>query len=368
MPDNQRVYYAIQQLGFATAAAPTTFTAAHGVQSIGITTTFNLEQVFEMGQIAIYENIEQIPDVQVTCEKVLDGYPLLYHLATMGAPENTLPGRSNQKAVVAVAIFSDTLVSASGSAKAEVHMKDMVTSSLGYTIAVGSSATESLTLVGNSKIWKDVEGGDAAVFTGAFTTNLDQPASLADSGGVQRQEDVLFTPGTGAPTGLDENGMSVADITVLPTDIYGMTSSGINPTNADGSYVVPIQSISVSADLGRDQIFELGRKSPYFRYVTFPVEVRCEIETLSRKFDNISATEAGGENLAPPGSNLRSQTIRVQMREGTKIDLGTRNKLQSVTESGGDAGGGGGNVTLRYSYVTYNTLDVTHPADPTTFA
>ena len=59
---------------------------AHGVQSVGITTTFNLEQVFELGQLAIYENVEGTPDVEVTMSKVLDGYIPLFCLATATKP------------------------------------------------------------------------------------------------------------------------------------------------------------------------------------------------------------------------------------------------------------------------------------------
>ena len=43
-----------------------------GVQSIGITTTFNLEQVFQLGQLSLYQDIEEVPDVEVTVERVLD--------------------------------------------------------------------------------------------------------------------------------------------------------------------------------------------------------------------------------------------------------------------------------------------------------
>ena len=79
MATNNRVYYAIQQVGIAAGSrGNNNFTPVHGVQSVGITTTFNLEQVFELGQISIYENVEGTPDVEVTMSKVLDGYIPLY--------------------------------------------------------------------------------------------------------------------------------------------------------------------------------------------------------------------------------------------------------------------------------------------------
>jgi hypothetical protein len=67
----------------------------HGLQSIGVTTNFNLEQIFELGQLSLYENREDIPEIEVTFEKVLDGYPLVYHLGTVDSTNPTLPGRAN---------------------------------------------------------------------------------------------------------------------------------------------------------------------------------------------------------------------------------------------------------------------------------
>ena len=48
--------------------------------------------------------------------------------------------------------------------------------------------------------------------------------------------------------------------------------------------------------------------------------------------------------------------------EGTAIYLGEKNKLSSVNYGGGDAGGG--NVTVTYSYTTFNDFTVIHPQDP----
>lgn len=352
MPNN-RIYFACHQIGIMPEGAGS-FTAIHGAQSVGITTNFNLEQVFELGQLAIYDNIEQIPDIEVTTEKVLDGYPLIYHLATANATSGTLVGRSNQKATVGLAVFADTLDSTSGTPLAEVAMSGMVISSLTYTFPVDGNSTESVTFVGNNKKWRD----SSTVFTGAFAGNNDSPIG---SGGTVQRDNVIFTV-TGTPTA-DANGQAITLATILPTDIYGITASGINPiSSGSGAHV---QGITVSCDLGRDQIFELGRKTPYFRYITFPVEVTTEITVIGTKWDGISGTETGGENGAPAGSNLKNQSVRVYTEEGTFISTGTKNKLQSVAYGGGDAGGGGGNVTLTYRYSTFNELIVKHPADPT---
>ena len=79
-----RIYFANQQVAIRQDGDTGTdaWKPAHGVQSVAVTTTFNLEQAFELGQLSIYENIEGVPDIEVTLTKVLDGYPLLYTLAT----------------------------------------------------------------------------------------------------------------------------------------------------------------------------------------------------------------------------------------------------------------------------------------------
>ena len=62
--------------------------------------------------------------------------------------------------------------------------------------------------------------------------------------------------------------------------------------------------------------------------------------------------------------NLSNQVIRVATCEGTRIYLGTKNKLASVNYGGGDAGGG--NVSVTYSYTNFNDMTVMHPQDPST--
>ena len=353
MSVNNRIFYAIQALGIAehnvvqtpTSGAysgvvlPSGTQTAHGVQSVGLNTTFNLEQVFELGQLELYENIEGIPDIELTAQKVLDGYPLLYHLATPGATSATLVGRSNERCYGALNIYPDTMDYASGVPLQTVGMSGMYVSALTYTLNVDGNSTEDITLVGNNKKW---------YVSGVFFDpddefgGTDEPLSIATSGGVQRREDVLM--GSGATSSL------------WPTEIPGIDASGYNIESGD-AYLAHIQTVTVSTDLGREELLELGRRGPYYRFVSFPVEVTCAIEVTSSEGDLVDA-------LADPpgGTNLTNQRIKVFMREGTVLDLGLRNKLASVTYGGGDAGGGTAAVT--YNYSQFNKLDVTHPQDP----
>lgn len=350
MPANNRIFWAIQAVGLAKLGS-TSYTAIHGLQSCGITTSYNLEQVFELGQLELYQNIEGIPDVEITMEKVLDGYPLIYHLATRGYPSNDLVGRSNQRCTAALSIFGDTQNAASGTPIAQTTLSGLYVSSLNYTFPVDGQFRESVTLVGNNQNWK-LTGFD---FTGGFT-NTDQPLALTSGlGGVQRRQHLLFTPNNSDVTRDANNQVITTVATILPPDIDGISTSGTNNRDSVGTYSVHVQNISISTDLGRESIFELGRLGPYYRYVTFPVEVTCEIEVLTlRGAVGVSAYEESGA--------LTDRSIRIATTDSTFINLGTKNKLSSVTYGGADAGGG--NATATYSYSTFNSLVVSHPQDP----
>jgi hypothetical protein len=331
---NNRIYYAIQQVQLGSAAG--TMTAVHGLQSVGITTNFNLEQVFELGQLAIYQNVEAVPDIEVTLNKVLDGYPLIYTLATeegsIAAVDASIAGRQNARCDMKLAIFADNKIASSGNSIHAVTCSGMYVSSVSYTFPVDGNFTEDVTLVGNNKVW----GGTV---TGAFD-NTDEPESAT---GVGRRQFLKMSS------------------CVFPDNIPGI-SNGTNSLIGGGSgHAVHFQNITVSCDFGRESINELGTFAPYHRYVTFPVEVTSEFEVVAVSGDSINATESGfygNSGACELRYNLQDQTIFLETCEGTRISLGDKNKLSSVNYTGGDTGGG--NVSITYSYVTYNDFSVAH--------
>jgi hypothetical protein len=400
---NDRVFYATQAVAIAPrGTAPGNYTsvhAAHGVQSIGITTNFNLEQVFELGQLEIYENVEGIPDVEVTMEKVIDGYPLLYHMATTGVGGETIAAdatgvflpRSKKRCDVRLGIYeeekgnnvaqsaaSGVSTDSAGHQSTEVYLSGMFLNSISYSIPVDGPATESITLVGNNKQWlhsslAEAEGGigpftDMALsqpgLGGSGNTNdplasfdgLDEPlartsgnptGTIAASGGVQRREDVLV------------------EISTLPQSIRGTVGTGSgNAFDASTGFPrVHLQSFSASTDLGREDVLELGRKNPYARTANFPVEVTCDIEAITAEGDFVNALEDGDASLnftVNSGENTPDETIKLVLRGGQVFDLGSRNRLSSVSYGGGDAGGG--NASCTYSYTNFNVFEVRHHA------
>tara|TARA_R100001129_G_scaffold6759_2_gene5227 strand:- start:7390 stop:8559 length:1170 start_codon:yes stop_codon:yes gene_type:complete len=360
---NNRVYYAIQQVSFGKngSGGSGTRTAAHGVQSIGITTNFNLEQVFELGQISIYENVEGTPDVEVTMSKVLDGYIPLYCLATAdqsNGPSLTNRVDSDVKTFVQLGIWDEAKQSAgedSSAAGSYVEMSGLVVSSVGYNFPLDDNFSEDITLVGNYKVWKsgtakNTISEDCGVryhptaTAGAFGGNNDAPIG---SGGVNRRENIQFA------TGLTQ--CNKADYTIVPEDIPGVGTSGQKGT-------AHISSITVSTDVSREDIFELGSKLPYAKTVTFPVEVTCDIEVTTSSGDLINALDDCTDSaVCNTKSNLNERRIRIATCEGLRVWMGQKNKLSSVSYGGGDAGGG--NATVTYSYTNFNDFTVMHLSD-----
>jgi hypothetical protein len=374
MAVNNRVYYAIQQVAMAPDdSAPgqsLKMKVVHGVQSVGITTTFNLEQVFELGQISIYENVEGTPDVEVTMSKVLDGYIPLYCMATaMYSSSPALANRNaaNVKSFVQLGIWNEANNQSAGQtdtkADSMVEMSGLVVSSVGYNFPLDDNFSEDVTMVGNYKVWKSGTatntistgcgvtyyptgvGANISGIDGGFASNDDAPIG---DGGVNRRENIQFA--------LTSANASGADYTIIPKDIPGVLASGVKGTNAR------ISSITASVDLGREDIFELGSKLPYAKTVSFPVEVTCDFEVTTVSGDLINAlddcTDTGACNTK---QNLNERPIRVATCEGLRLWLGKKNKLSSVTYGGGDAGGG--NATVTYSYSNFNDFTVMHSGD-----
>ncbi len=338
---NQRVFYACQAVAIAPRGTSTLTNGhiVHGMQSVGMSSTFSLDQVFELGQIEIYENIEDVADLEVTMEKVIDGYRLIFDLATEGACKTDLVAASKARCDVHVAIFDDGVSQATGVPRNVCYNSGMYVSSVSYNYGVDGSATENVTCVGNDRFWNATTAG----VIGTSPTNIWGAASnLLGAGGAPIDGDDAPKSGVVRRVDVDIEAMDAAG--GLPSEIK--SQGGNDPVGIGGNF--HIQSISVSTDFGQEQIQELGRFGPYHRYASFPIEVSCDFEVIATKGDLI--------NVSGDAPNLSDQTIVVMDTAGTKIDLGTKNKLSSVSYSGGDTGGG--NAAITYSYSNFNVLTV----------
>lgn len=320
---NKRIFYACQSVEITpidkddnkqTAVRP------KGVQSVGMNTNFNLEKIFQLGQIDLYDNIENNPEVEVTINKVFDGTLPIY-LAAMGGGQTAgnIADFANNRADVKLGIYADTGALASGTAEHTVTCTGMYVSSVSFTFPTDNNATEDVTLVGNSKTW-------AAGGLSGFTPN---------NKGYQ-------SPATARRWKFNK-------------------AASIFPSGAGGVGSNPIQSVSVKADFGRESIYELGSYVPYYRYVNFPVEVTSEIETLATSGDYLDISASTYSCTGNGQGRIENKEIKFVIcgsgsGDSLTIDLGKKNKITSVNYQGGDTGGG--NATITYSFTTNNHMYV----------
>lgn len=327
-----RILYATQAVALAKTghsnADSAEFHVMKGVQSVGLNTTFTLEQLFELGQVELYTNDEVLAECEATIEKVIDGERLLYLQSVGNAGKTNLVSAANARCDFYLAIYADTITSINGQSKTNTVMcSGMNVSNVSYNYSVDGPATESLSLIGSDKFWNNATYG----ILGA------SPNTLWGTGGTSASPlDGTDVPASGV---IRRGGFNVLAST-LPAEV----TSQVNDVPGSSG----IQSISVSVDFGREPLNELGRFGPYARSATFPIECTCEFEVTATNGDLVA--------ISGRGPNLQNRTIILRDAAGTVINLGTKNKLTGTSYQGGDTGGG--NATVTYSYSTFSDFRV----------
>ena len=344
---NKRTYWAVEGLGTASegsGADATKYTHMPGVQSVGLSVNYNLEQIFQLGQLEIYQDLEDIPDVEVTIEKVIDDTILAYVRCI--DPSNANSGTvktltANQLNAVDVCLSIhrsagagavDNVGDANGLNAA--YMSGMFVSSVNFNFPTDGYFSESITLVGDHQKW----------FVPAGVLQNAPTVGAEDVGDVARRQNITFGDG-------------VAGIANMPDPLDSLTATDD----------IRIVNISVSTDLGREQMFSLGERQSYHRFVTFPVEVTCDIEAY------VTDVASMGKDALPESTNVTSdQPIKFYVTDAASggilgagaaqhtFDLGAYNTLQSVTWNGLSTDGT--NATVTYSYRNFNKLNVTTTA------
>lgn len=315
---NVRTFYACQKVQMtppsgSDAVGTNTFTTINAVNSLGVTTNYNLEPVYQLGQLAPGDQFENNPEVEVSITKTMDGTATIYeHM--MG--DGTLTALSDSRSAVKFFVYPQTVSEATGVSTASCLIQPAYLSNITWNFPSDGAFTEEATIVGNSKTWS------------YGVTDSDAPeVSLT---GVARRQ--MF----------NENSSS------FPND--GI--SGAMPGDAK------LQNISVSVDLGREDIYQLGQQLPFTRYINFPVEVTTEFEIITASGDYAGIVQATSD--CANDKNVGDQSISIVLCDGTTLDLGDKNKLTSVSTAGGDAGGD--NIVYTYSYVNYSELTYTGPS------
>ena len=153
---NNRIFYPVHMVAMKGNDGNLTFALGdevHGVQSMSMTTNFNIERTNELGTQTIYANVEGIPEVEVSLSKVIDGHPTPYMLATQLADTPTLIARSAVRCDLAGAIFGDTSTNSSGSPESVVAISGAYVDSISYNFTTDGNFTEDTTYVANDKLW-----------------------------------------------------------------------------------------------------------------------------------------------------------------------------------------------------------------------
>lgn len=324
MATNKRIFYATQGVKLVPVDKDGVADSAlipGGIQSIGVNTNYNLERVFQLGQLELYDTIENNPEVQVTLNKVFDGTKPLF-LMTMGGESAATSGSivefQNNRVNLELYVHQDTNQGTSGvDAVSVLKCTGLYASSFTYTFPTDGNLTEEVTLVGNTKTWEAGGGGDDAV----FTENVNSK-------------------------GLGRRWKFNVDQCLFPVGDGGIPSGS------------PLSNVTVSFDLGREAIYTLGQYVPYLRFVNFPLEITTEITSIAQDGDylNIDESTYGCTTSSPATLDkpIKFVICGSGIGDALTIDLGDKNKLQSVNYTGGDTGGG--NVQVSYSFTTNNTF------------
>lgn len=307
MPNN-RIFY-------ASHAVEVNGTTVGGAQSVGVNTNFNLEQVFQLGRIAVYDNLSVDPEVEVTVNKALDGRKLIWSLAR-GNNNAALVASANDTSNIQVGVGADTNAVLAANTST-ITMTGCFVNSLNYTFPVEGNFTEEVTFVGSHK--------SAA---GAVTAPAGTSPAPAPNGHVLRRQNVMMGSST------------------LPAAVDGKRLS----------------SVSISTSFNREKMFTLGQFSPYHRFVNFPIEVTVTFDVIAGDIGNDASLLFDTINTECTGRADAREQILIQLCKSDgatayTFDLGSGCSLQSVNYSGGDTGGG--NVTETYTYISYNELTVT---------
>ena len=284
---SNRIFYAVQSVSLNGIST--------GFQSVSVNASVDFEQVFALGCLDIYENIEGVPSVEITAERAFPrtGTTMWNSFGGGGANGGSqIATAAALRPAVGMTVANDNSTNYA-TQQGFVNATNMYVSSWSCNFPVDGFATESATLVGNDLSWSGGSGGAICAPTG--------------SGG-----------GTG--------------LVIRRQDVSGYAR---------------LQNVSFSVDIGREDLFQLGSKSPYFRAATFPVECTSDWEYLA------TVGSAGLAFSSSSNADITTAGALTFSGAGVSVTLGgARNN--GTNYSGGDAGGG--NATITYSYIGYNSM------------
>jgi len=315
---NKRVFYATQAV--LLGAAGSTLGASSvvkGVQSVGINTSVEKRLIKDLGKPDPISILESKPTVEVSLERIIASTSDIIFPSSGGDLLADATHATEYDVLLLVGQESgDQIDTLSASTQAELSLTYLQISSVSYEFNIDGPVSESITFTGHNKDWSTIR-------TFASTGELGYPHDA----NVSKREDY-----------------SVAS-SVIPSEVQGA-----------------LQSISISFDLSRREILDLGKRQGVssasqanrYKLLDLPVEITTTLNTV------VAAKDFSGDINAQSFTNTpSSEQIKVVLNaNGSNItfDMGSGNALGDVSRSGGDAGGG--NVEASYTYKNYNTFSI----------
>lgn len=317
----KRIYYGLHSVSVTAynPCFPSAGSCGSLMQSVGINASTEYEQVFELGRVGIYANIEGIPTAEVTVERAMtiETFGRLWTLGG-GSGSGAAEKIDNTTYTINMGIRPEGGCSAT-SASGFVQCNGAVLSSYTMNFGTDGPLTESATFIGNQIGW-------TSGVPGLTETDPDEPPS----GIVLNRQHVIG----GGPFATNSNAL---------------------------------QSASFSISLDREDVVALGDRFPVLRPINFPIEATAEFEYLAGGSGttyglSFNPDEAGGQ--VPGGVAGQQPGVWLGVRIPTggggygspKYIYLEKAFLTSSNYSGGDAGGG--NATISHSYTNYEGLGV----------
>lgn len=336
---NNRINYPIVQL--ATRWGESGVEKLEGVQDFSYDLTLNYsEPIFESycgNTPVLYDQPEGRHEVAGTITKVLDGRPLLFTLFSLnqsGGPE--LYNRIDAEGFLQIGYWEEEDERAIGLPKRFTDISGVYINSVSYNFNINEPFTEEISFSA-SHLASQSGSGDYIPWDYSPISGIE---SLVDP--YIQYNSLRFS----GPSGC---------YTKLPNGVFGVTNSG------EKTDLCRLQSISVSASIGREQLDGVFLENPRStRVVTFPIEISTEISIISVSGSDFNILDDA--LLCASREQTKNEEIRIVSCDGTIIDLGDKNRLTSLSQS--DGGVDGGNVILTYNYLTYNNFTVIHKEDP----
>lgn len=296
---NNRIFYSCLGVALTT---PNSFpsTILEGVQSVGVSSSKNLEYFLPAKTIISSGYYTSIPDIGFNYSQ------LLYNFEDLA----DLPG-VNDYVDLYMFIGEDDAICLD--ARKYIVCKYLLLESIEYNLSVDNSFN----------ITKNFKGFSRYICSSGDPIIVPQCDNNNGLGLVKRRQHFLVSG------------------SIIPSSIID--------DNA-------LQNITIKQSINRKQILETGTKTPYGSAVNFPIENNITFEVIAQNLDNDDDTFST-ISCNSLNQNFTDLTIQVCDNENNNTSITINDAfLSNIDYAGGDTGGGNQKITI--SYTSYDSTGI----------